>query len=194
MNLANKLTITRIVLTIVFVVALTLNHLEGLILALLTFIIAGISDLLDGKLARRFSIVTNFGILMDPLADKILICSAFIMFVQFQWIPGWIAVIIVARELIITGLRLLAASKNLLLAAEGYGKHKTFSQIVAIILILTKRILEKAEIDQFFNYSLVNRSWIDWLELLVIAWAVIMTVISGSIYLWRNRKLYIEDV
>src|SRR3954447_10196626 len=105
-------------------------------IALFLFSAAGISDFLDGQIARRRKLITNFGILMDPLADKILVSSAFIAFVGRGWIPAWMVVIIVARELAITGLRLLAASKNVVLAAEGFGKHKTISQIVAIISVL----------------------------------------------------------
>src|SRR3954468_6419211 len=105
-------------------------------IALTLFVLAGISDFLDGQIARRRNLITNFGILMDPLADKIMVCSAFIAFVGVTWLPAWMAVVVVARELAITGLRLLAASKNVVLAAEGYGKHKTISQIVAIIAIL----------------------------------------------------------
>src|SRR6185295_11255782 len=103
---------------------------------LLLFSAASLTDYFDGRIARRDRLITNFGVLMDPLADKILVCSAFIAFVDRGWIPAWMVVIIVARELAITGLRLLAASKKVVLAAEGYGKHKTISQIVAIIAIL----------------------------------------------------------
>src|SRR3954464_8211748 len=105
-------------------------------IALALFVAAGISDFLDGQIARRRNLITNFGILMDPLADKIMVCSAFISFVGLNWIAAWMVVIVVARELAITGLRLLAASRNVVLAAEAFGKHKTISQIVAIIAIL----------------------------------------------------------
>src|SRR5712691_8915026 len=136
MNLPNKLTISRFVLTIAFLaVMFSQVHFHETI-ALVLFIAAGISDFLDGQIARRQKLITNFGILMDPLADKIMVCSAFIAFIELDWIRAWMVVIIVARELAITGLRLLAASKNVVLAAEGYGKHKTVSQIVAIIAIL----------------------------------------------------------
>src|SRR5215831_16534078 len=136
MNLPNKLTISRFVLTIAFLtVMFSKVHFHETI-ALALFIAGGVSDFLDGYLARKHKLITNFGILMDPLADKIMVCSAFIAFVGLNWIPAWMVVIIVARELAITGLRLLAASKNVVLAAEGYGKHKTISQIVAIISIL----------------------------------------------------------
>src|SRR5882762_4103212 len=133
MNLPNKLTLSRFILTIAFLVAMFSQTPYHETIALAFFSAAGISDFLDGQIARRRNLITNFGILMDPLADKIMVCSAFIAFVGLNWIPAWMVVIIVARELAITGLRLLAASKNIVLAAEGYGKHKTISQIVAII-------------------------------------------------------------
>src|SRR4026209_1439746 len=138
MNLPNKLTLSRFVLTVGFMVVMFTPFPFHITVALLLFSAAGISDFLDGQIARRRKLITNFGILMDPLADKIMVCSAFIEFLDVKWIPSWMVVIIVARELAITGLRLLAASKNLVLAAEGFGKHKTISPIVAIIAVLVE--------------------------------------------------------
>src|SRR5215471_12110074 len=132
MNLPNKLTVSRFVLTIAFLAVMFSKIRSRETIALALFVAGGISDFLDGQIARSQKLITNFGILMDPLADKIMVCSAFIAFIQLDWIPAWMVVIVVARELAITGLRLLAASKNVVLAAEGYGKHKTISQIVAI--------------------------------------------------------------
>src|SRR3974377_2385083 len=136
MNLPNKLTVSRFVLTVAFLGAMCWPVKFHETLALVLFIAGGVSDLLDGIIARRQKLITNFGILMDPLADKILVCSAFIAFIERDWIPAWVGWVVVARELAITGLRLLAASRNVGLAAEGYGKHKTVSQIVAIVSIL----------------------------------------------------------
>src|SRR5436305_4816137 len=136
MNLPNKLTLSRFVLTVAFMVVMFAQFPFHETIALVLFVAAGISDFLDGQIARRRKLITNFGILMDPLADKIMVCSAFIAFVGLNWIAAWMVVIVVARELAITGLRLLAASKNVVLAAERYGKHKTISQIVAIISLL----------------------------------------------------------
>ena len=121
------------------------------------------TDYFDGKIARRDKLITNFGILMDPLADKILVCSAFIAFVGLNWMPAWMVVIIVARELAITGLRLLAASKNVVLAAEGYGKHKTISQIVAIIAILVFHSYKEwgAVGTAIFGFNLIGKPWVD---------------------------------
>src|SRR6266404_5632019 len=136
MNLPNKLTVARFVLTIAFLAVMFSQVKYHETFALVLFVAGGVSDFLDGYFARKHRLVTNFGILMDPLADKIMVCSAFIAFVGLKWMPAWMVVVIVARELAITGLRLLAASKSVVLAAEGYGKHKTVSQIVAIIAIL----------------------------------------------------------
>src|SRR5947199_2045557 len=118
MNLPNKLTVSRFALTIAFLVVMFSQVRFHESIALVLFVAGGISDFLDGELARRRKLITNFGILMDPLADKIMVCSAFIAFVGLNWVEPWMVVIIVARELAITGLRLLAASKNVVLAAE----------------------------------------------------------------------------
>src|SRR5260221_3754737 len=122
MNLPNKLTGYRFVLPSVFMVVMFSQIGFRETLALVLFSAASLTDYLDGKIARRDNLITNFGILMDPLADKILICSAFIAFVGRGWMPAWMVVVIVARELAITGLRLLAASRQAVLAAERYGK------------------------------------------------------------------------
>ncbi len=136
MNVPNKLTLSRFVLTFAFLVVMFAKPSHYETIALRLFSVASLTDYFDGKIARRDNLITNFGILMDPLADKILVCSAFIAFLGRGWLPAWMVVLVVARELAITGLRLLAASKNLVLAAEGFGKHKTISQIVAILSLL----------------------------------------------------------
>src|SRR5476651_515648 len=146
MNLPNKLTVSRFVLTALFLCALFCPWQIPLrnTLALFLFCVASFTDFLDGKIARSRNLITNFGKLMDPLADKILTCSAFIAFVESTHlhadatvkVAAWMVIVIVARELAITGLRLLAASKNVVLAAERFGKHKTISQIAAIIALL----------------------------------------------------------
>ena len=196
MNLPNRLTISRFALTIAFL-AFIFSHLRNReTVALVLFCAASLTDYYDGKIARRDNLITNFGILMDPLADKILVCSAFIAFVGLGWIPAWMVVIIVARELAITGLRLLAASKNLVLAAEGYGKHKTISQIVAIIAMLVRHSYEQlgAVGRAIFGFHLFRSPWIDWFEPLSIWVAVALTAVSGWLYLWRNRQLYLQDL
>jgi CDP-diacylglycerol--glycerol-3-phosphate 3-phosphatidyltransferase len=196
MNVPNQLTISRFLLTIAFlVVALADFHFHETI-ALLLFSVASLTDYFDGRIARRDKLITNFGILMDPLADKILVCSAFIAFVGLGWMRAWMVVIVVARELAITGLRLLAASKNLVLAAEGFGKHKTISQIIAIISILVLHCYEQIGPvgEAIFGFHLFGQPWVEWFSPLSVWVAVILTLASGLIYLWRNRALYLNDL
>ena len=133
MNLPNKLTVSRLILTAFFLAALFIEFRFHFTVALVLFVTASLTDLFDGIIARRRNLITDFGKLMDPLADKVLICSAFIAFIELEWMVAWMVILIVARELAITGLRLLAASKNLVLAAERQGKNKTISQITAIM-------------------------------------------------------------
>jgi CDP-diacylglycerol--glycerol-3-phosphate 3-phosphatidyltransferase len=198
MNLPNKLTLSRFGLTVAFLVAMFSNLPFHETIALALFVAAGISDFLDGQIARRQKLITNFGILMDPLADKIMVCSAFIAFVELGWFKAWMTVIIVARELAITGLRLLAASKNVVLAAEGYGKHKTISQIVAVIAIFVEKIISQNQwgsVGQaIFGWQIFNHAWVWWLAE-VFKWvAVVLTFVSGWLYLWKNRALYLDDM
>jgi CDP-diacylglycerol--glycerol-3-phosphate 3-phosphatidyltransferase len=197
MNLPNKLTVSRFALTAAFLGAIYWQVRFHETLALVLFVAGGVSDLLDGIIARRHKLITNFGILMDPLADKIMVCSAFIAFVGLNWIAAWMVVLIVARELAITGLRLLAASKNVVLAAERFGKHKTISQIVAIIAILV--------LHSYGDWGFVGRAVFGfpvvggtpWVETVTEAakWvAVVLTALSGCVYLWRNRAIYLQDL
>src|SRR6266516_4481414 len=143
MNLPNKLTVSRFVLTVAFLVVMFSKVPSHETIALALFCAGGISDFLGGQIARRQKLVTNFGILMDPLADKIMVCSAFIAFIELDWIRAWMVVIIVARELAITGLRLMADKKEVVLVTEGYVNHKTLSQIVAMISILILHSFEQ---------------------------------------------------
>jgi CDP-diacylglycerol---glycerol-3-phosphate 3-phosphatidyltransferase len=196
MNLPNKLTLSRFVLTGFFLAVIFSGVRFHQTIALVLFVAGGITDFLDGTIARRDKLITNFGILMDPLADKILTCSAFIAFVELNLMPAWMVVIIVARELAITGLRLLAASKNVVLAAEGYGKHKTISQIVAIISILVLVSYNQwgAPGRMIFGFQLFGWSWTAWFAEVAKWVAVVLTILSGGLYLWRNRRLYLQDM
>jgi CDP-diacylglycerol--glycerol-3-phosphate 3-phosphatidyltransferase len=196
MNLPNKLTVSRLALTLAFLLAVFSRSGTGDALALAVFIAASLTDLFDGRIARQRRQITNFGILMDPLADKVLICSAFIAFVDRDLMPGWMVVIIVARELAITGLRLLAASQNVVLAAEGFGKHKTVSQIVAIIAILIAAGYREwgAAAATVFGGPLLGRPWVELLTVAAQWWAVALTALSGGLYLWRNRRLYLDHL
>src|SRR5438067_641020 len=196
MNLPNKLTISRFVLTALFLAAMFSRIPYHETVALLLFSAASLTDYFDGKIARRDKLITNFGILMDPLADKILVCSAFIAFVGRGWMPAWMVVIIVARELAITGLRLLAASRNVVLAAEGYGKHKTISQITAILAVLVLMSYEEwGPIGKVvFGFPVFGKPWVAWFTPIAIWVSVILTFTSGALYLWKNRNLYLQDM
>jgi CDP-diacylglycerol---glycerol-3-phosphate 3-phosphatidyltransferase len=190
MNVPNKLTVSRFALTAAFLAAFFWQARFCNTAALILFSAAGLTDYFDGKIARRDKLITNFGILMDPLADKIMTCSAFIAFVDQNLMPAWMVVIIVARELAITGLRLLAASKQVVLGAEGYGKHKTISQIVTIVSVLT--LLSYPEWGGWARY--VFDWWVPQFTELTKWVAVILTFTSGAVYLWRNRSIYLDDL
>ncbi|MGD0411396.1 MAG: CDP-diacylglycerol--glycerol-3-phosphate 3-phosphatidyltransferase [Verrucomicrobiota bacterium] len=196
MNVPNQLTVSRFALTLAFLVAVFVDFRWHKTVSLLLFSAASLTDYFDGRIARRDKLITNFGILMDPLADKILVCSAFIAFVGLGWMAAWMAVIVVARELAITGLRLLAASKNLVLAAERFGKHKTISQIVAILAILVRHCYgETGPAGQFiFGFDVLGKPWVEWFAPISLWVAVILTLASGLSYLWRNRALYLSDL
>ncbi len=196
MNLPNKLTVSRFALTGVFLAVMFARFPGHESVALALFSLAGITDFLDGRIARQRGLITNFGILMDPLADKILTCSAFIAFVGRGLMPAWMVVIIVGRELAITGLRLLAASQQVVLGAERFGKHKTISQIVAIVAVLTVLSYPQWGIvgEWIFGWRILGVAWtVRFAE--ITKWAsVLLTLFSGGVYLWRNRALYLRDM
>lgn len=206
MNLPNKLTVSRFVLTAAFLVAFFTERLPfNETWALVFFCLGGITDFLDGEIARRRKLITNFGILMDPLADKILVCSAFIAFVEYRYlnsltgvskplIEAWMVVVIVARELAITGLRLLAASKNQVLAAESFGKHKTISQITTIIAILVLLAYPQWGLfGKLFAFEIARHPWTFWFAEIAKWFTVTLTTFSGAMYLWRNRGVYLDE-
>ena len=197
MNLPNKLTVSRFILTIAFLAVMFSRVKYHMSIALVLFVAAALSDYLDGEIARRRKLITNFGILMDPLADKIMVCSAFIAFVGLNWIPAWMVVVIVARELAITGMRLLAVSRNVVLAAEGWGKYKTVSQIAAIIALFVLACYnEWGPVGRaIFGFHFPSQTpWIEWVAELSKWLAVALTFISGWLYLWRNRAIYLQDL
>lgn len=179
MNLANKITITRIFLIPVFLVLMLIEFKYHNFLAAAVFIIAASTDSLDGYIARKRNLITNFGKFIDPLADKLLVTSALIVLVSKGQVPALVAIIIISREFIIIGFRLLASSEGVVLAASWLGKVKTVTQIVAIIAII---------IGNFpFNY--INFPF----DIIVLYISVIFTVISAVDYIYKNRKLVKED-
>ncbi|MGI8890641.1 MAG: CDP-diacylglycerol--glycerol-3-phosphate 3-phosphatidyltransferase [Chthoniobacterales bacterium] len=187
MNWANRLTLGRLVMTILFVISLTSISRYGRTVALILFALAGISDYFDGEIARRYGIVTNFGKLMDPLVDKVMMSAAFICLVPLEAVPAWVATIVVARDFLITGLRLLASSEGKILPAEKLGKHKTSWQIITVVFFLL--LLSLRELQP----GLENSGWwqIAWrYGGNVLLWITIgLTIYSGLGYLWRHRAL-----
>ena len=171
MNLPNKLTIARVICVPIFVVFYLLNWY---IPAFVIFVIASITDMLDGRIARARNMVTNFGKIMDPLADKVLVYSAFCLFVQRGIVPGWMFIIILAREFAVSGMRTVAASEGIVVAAGMTGKIKTVLQMFAVLFLLLA------------SYSNV-------LEIIgkVLLWAsLVMTIVSGAEYIIKNKQVF----
>lgn len=135
LNLANKLSLLRILLTPLVIILLYFPGPFVCLMAALIFIFASITDWLDGYIARKYNMVSSIGKFLDPLADKLLICSVLIMFVHLNWAPAWVVIVIVCRELLITGLRAMAIDEGIVLAADRFGKAKTVLQIAAILPI-----------------------------------------------------------
>ena len=177
MNLPNKLTFLRVILIPFFVVALmaqggTNETLR--IAAAVIFIVASLTDLLDGKIARKYNLVTNFGKFMDPLADKLLVCSALICFIELGQVPAWMVIIIISREFIISGFRLVASDNGVVIAASYWGKFKTTFQMIAIVLLI-------------FNIPALS------MVTQICLWiALILTVVSLVDYLVKNHKVLTE--
>lgn len=196
MNVPNQLTLSRLILTVFFLAALMVEFPWHNTVALFLFTAASITDFYDGMIARRDNLITNFGILMDPLADKILMCSAFIAFVGLEVVPAWMAILIVARELAITGLRLLAVSKNTVLAADAWGKQKTIWQIIAVISALVVMSYSTWPVvgEAVFGWEIAGKPWSVWFTDFSIWMTVGLTAISGWLYLWRNREIYLSDM
>jgi CDP-diacylglycerol--glycerol-3-phosphate 3-phosphatidyltransferase len=193
MNLPNQLTVARFGLTAVFVAVLSVHVPFGHVVGLVLFIAAGITDYLDGDIARKRKLETDFGRLMDPLADKIMIAAAFICLVPLHAFPAWVAILIISREFAITGLRLLAASKGVVLPAERLGKHKTVWQIVTVCYFLA--LLSLAEFERagwIVGLPWRTPAW-KWGGGALIAWALALTLYSGCGYLWKHRELIAED-
>ena len=189
MNLCNQLTLSRLFLTMVFVGVISSHLPWGITIALAIFALASLTDWLDGHLARRYDLCTNFGRLMDPLVDKILVAAAFICLIPFHAFPSWVVIVIISRDFLITGLRLLAGEQGILLSAEKLGKHKTAWQLITILFYLV--LLSIHEV--YTNMIGYQPHWIHFLWTaigpLLVGVTLLLTVYSGIAYLWNNRKL-----
>jgi CDP-diacylglycerol---glycerol-3-phosphate 3-phosphatidyltransferase len=187
MNWANRLTLSRLGLTIAFVAALNSSWKYASTSALIIFVLAGLTDFVDGEVARRYGIVTNFGKLMDPLVDKIMVAAAFISLVPLKAVPAWAATTVVARDFLITGLRLMASAKGRILPAESLGKQKTSWQIITVIFFLALMAASELRyVDARSTWWM--RAWHDAGPVLV--WiTVALTVYSALGFTWRHREL-----
>ena len=191
MNLPNRLTVGRLFLTMFFVVALGTRFPFHYTAALILFVIAGVTDYVDGEIARRYGMVTDFGKLMDPLIDKVMTAAAFVSLVPLGAIPAWVAIVVISREFLVTGLRLLAGSKNRVLAADPIGKHKTAWQFATVIFFLVLLAVKECRGgSQAYSAAAdgLHGLWIYGGEA-VSTVAVVLTVYSGIDYLWRHRAL-----
>lgn len=177
MNLPNKLTVLRVVMIPFFVAVLLWDNGSSQTLrwvAAVIFIAASITDFLDGKIARKYNLVTNFGKFMDPLADKLLVCSALICLIQLGQLPAWMVIVIISREFIISGFRLVASDNGVVIAASYWGKFKTTFQMIAVILLIVK--IEALTVVTTFCV------WV----------ALALTIISLVDYLIKNHKVLTE--
>lgn len=177
MNTANKLTVLRMVLVPVFVIILIIWPEKNNVLALIIFVIASLTDFLDGYVARRFNQTTDFGKFLDPLADKLLVMAAILTFVGWGQMPAWCAMVIIAREFAVSGLRMVAASGGLVIAAAWSGKIKTAVSIIAVCIMLLGSL---HEIVLFGNITL---------NTVCIIVMLIVTVWSGAEYFVKNRHV-----
>ncbi len=187
MNVPNTLAFSRVFLTFFIMGLLFMPGLLAKILALGLFLLAAATDWLDGVLARRFSQVTAFGALLDPIADKVLVIGLLLSFVQLRLVPAWMVLLIILRELLITGVRLYAASRNTMIPAAREGKHKTISQMLTILitlgLLLIRECLTGAAAAAFevrMQQIVLSCMWM----------TVVLTVYSGAAFFWNNRAMF----
>jgi CDP-diacylglycerol--glycerol-3-phosphate 3-phosphatidyltransferase len=189
MNLPNKLTLLRLVLTMVFVAIASIGVSWSFTIGLLLFIAASITDWMDGAIARKHNLITTFGKLMDPLADKILMCSTFVILAEENLLPGWVVIVILSREFLVTGLRLVATSQGSILAADSMGKLKTILQISTAIYFLL--YLASSEpllgfMTGLFDLKVLSPIWLG--NALIIS-MIVVTVLSGWRYIYTNKHL-----
>lgn len=192
MNLPNKLTLLRVVMIVPFVLCLLASHQKWQFLggaadyleyvALLIFVLASLTDLIDGKIARKYNLVTNFGKFMDPLADKLLVCAAMIVLVEMGRIPSWVVIVIISREFIISGFRLIASDNGVVIAASYWGKFKTTFQMIMICMMIVMDTPLFAGVPAFAGIT-YGVMWI----------ALVLTVVSLIDYLVKNRSV-LKDV
>ncbi|WP_297518833.1 CDP-diacylglycerol--glycerol-3-phosphate 3-phosphatidyltransferase [uncultured Clostridium sp.] len=191
MNLANKLTVIRVIFVPIFLLCMSTNIIPyGTFIATIIFILASITDKLDGYIARSRNQVTNFGKFMDPLADKLLVTAALITLVGVNIIPAWITVVIISREFAVSGLRSIAAAEGHVIAASNWGKIKTVFQMVAIVLLLiVANIATTPFIADIINSSSILINFFTYVPNIILYIALIITIISGIDYFVKNKSV-----
>ncbi len=202
MKLPNILTISRFFVAFAMMLLLSLSFPFAKSTALFLFVVAGFTDFLDGYLARNVYGVSSFGKLMDPLADKVIVCAALVSFVEIQLptypgplVPAYLVVIIISREFLVTGLRLLAAGKGKVISAGKWGKHKTVWQIVAIVFILLGLAIRHDMLIGASEQTLVDFDFaLHWIALTLTVAVSLITVVSGAKYFYEHRELIYRNV
>ena len=190
MNLPNKLTILRIILTFFFILFIFIHGVGAKVIAFVIFLSASLTDILDGYLAKKNNQITDFGRLMDPIADKVLILSALLVFVEMKIIPAWMIVLIIFREIAVTGLRVFALTKAKVISSNESGKHKTVWQSSVIFLIILYIIFNEggSAIFKFWGEG-AKVAYKDTIFVLMFI-SVVLTLASGVSYFIRNREVY----
>ncbi len=190
MNLPNQLTLLRIVLSFVLIGCMLMPGIGFKTAAVVVFALAALTDLLDGKLAREKGLITDFGILMDPIADKVLVLGSFMALIQLDIVPAWMVVLIAMREFLLTGIRLVALNRGQVLAAERSGKNKTVMQMVTIALALIYLALRETGwgVSSGAESIRMIRSGLD----LFVWLTMILTITSGISFFWNNRKVILS--
>lgn len=190
MNLPNTITLFRLILTAVFCIAASAEGLVGYSIALTAFVLGAISDWLDGYLARRMGLVTSLGKLLDPLADKILVCSGFVYLSAEGLCPVWVTALILCREFLVTGIRQIAIEEGKVIAADNLGKWKTTFQLIFIITALVHLTFKSVDSSNALITGLQYLSDKDHLVFPLSLWpAVALTVVSGLSYFWKSKDL-----
>lgn len=193
LNLPNTITLCRLVLTAIFCAAASSEGIAGYAIALAAFVLGAISDWLDGYLARRMNLVTSLGKLLDPLADKILVCSGFVYLSAEGLCPVWATALIICREFLVTGIRQIAVEKGTVLAADGLGKWKTTFQLIFIITALVYLTFESIDSENWLIVTLQYLSNKEHLLFPLSLWpAVALTVVSGLSYFWGARDMILD--
>lgn len=194
MNLPNTITMMRLLLTAVFCAAASAEGTLGYSIALVAFVLGAISDYLDGYLARKMNLVTSLGKLLDPLADKILVCSGYVYLSATQELcPVWVTALIICREFMVTGIRQIAVEKGVVIAADKLGKWKTAFQLTFIITALTHLTFMEVDVDFWLVHLLQYLSNpAHWLIKISLWLSVLLTVVSGYSYFWKSRDMILD--